>query len=230
MSEITPLRSAKTSGISGKHICIIGRLALQNWLLGECFTREAGASCSQLTSLSDVADLGNEFQADIMLIDCMRTRWHDVILDIDTHNELFKKQRRELPYVALFNVVLGAQIERRAIQSGVTGFFYEKDPLDLFIKGLSLIVQDNLWLPRKVFKNCLGTRPRVDQEGEPGAWVLTGREQEILKMIAKGATNEDIAKSLCISCYTAKSHTHNIFKKIKVPNRLRAALWAGKNL
>ena len=60
--------------------------------------------------------------------------------------------------------------------------------------------------------------------------LLTRREIEILSMIAAGATNEQIANELFISRNTVRTHIYNIFKKINVPNRLQAALWAVKNL
>ena len=56
------------------------------------------------------------------------------------------------------------------------------------------------------------------------------REIEILGLISTGATNADIADKLIISQHTVKTHIYNIFQKIGVPNRLQAALWAGKHL
>ncbi len=60
--------------------------------------------------------------------------------------------------------------------------------------------------------------------------ILTPRQVEILALVAVGATNEQIADKLCISPQTVKSHLYNIFKKINVPNRVQAALWAAKHL
>ena len=60
--------------------------------------------------------------------------------------------------------------------------------------------------------------------------VLTRRESEILAHLAVGATNQEISDKLCISPHTVKTHLYNIYKKINVPNRLQAALWAAKNL
>jgi LuxR family transcriptional regulator of csgAB operon len=59
---------------------------------------------------------------------------------------------------------------------------------------------------------------------------LTPRKLEILALISTGYTNDEIAEKLLISPHTVKTHLYNIFKKIKVPNRLQAALWAAKNL
>jgi len=49
-------------------------------------------------------------------------------------------------------------------------------------------------------------------------------------LIADGESNEEIADRLFISSHTVKSHLYRIYKKIEVPNRLQAALWAVKNL
>jgi LuxR family transcriptional regulator of csgAB operon len=59
---------------------------------------------------------------------------------------------------------------------------------------------------------------------------ITGREAQILAMVAVGAKNEEIADKLGISPHTVKTHIYNLCKKIGVPNRLQAALWAAKNL
>ena len=53
---------------------------------------------------------------------------------------------------------------------------------------------------------------------------LTEREKEVLKLVAKGAKNDAIAKELFVKEYTVKAHLNNIFKKLKVKNRTQAVL------
>lgn len=54
--------------------------------------------------------------------------------------------------------------------------------------------------------------------------ILTKREMEILRLVAEGLTNEEIGKRIFISEKTVKTHLTNIFDKLKVNNRFKAAL------
>lgn len=58
--------------------------------------------------------------------------------------------------------------------------------------------------------------------------LLTKREYEVLLLIAEGLSNRDIADRLFISEKTVKNHVSNIFKKIKVNDRMKAAIFAFK--
>jgi len=58
---------------------------------------------------------------------------------------------------------------------------------------------------------------------------LTGREIEVLRLIAKGATNTEISNILSISPHTVKSHVVHIFNKLGVNDRTQAAVWATRH-
>ncbi len=58
---------------------------------------------------------------------------------------------------------------------------------------------------------------------------LSEREKEVLDLIAKGYTNKEIAKELFLSEKTVKNHVSNIFKKINVTDRTKAAIYAMEN-
>ncbi len=56
--------------------------------------------------------------------------------------------------------------------------------------------------------------------------VLTAREQEVLGLVASGATDMDIAEALCLSVHTVKSHMRNILAKLQLGHRHEAAQFA----
>jgi DNA-binding NarL/FixJ family response regulator len=58
---------------------------------------------------------------------------------------------------------------------------------------------------------------------------LTKRELEILQLVAEGLSNEEIGKKIFISRKTVKTHLTNIFDKLQVNNRFKAALWIMPN-
>ena len=56
--------------------------------------------------------------------------------------------------------------------------------------------------------------------------ALTSKEKEVLGLLAKGASNKEIADKLCVQDVTVKTHLNSIFKKMKVSNRTQAVLLA----
>jgi RNA polymerase sigma factor (sigma-70 family) len=64
----------------------------------------------------------------------------------------------------------------------------------------------------------------VTRENNEALKALTRREVEILRLVAEGLTNEEIGKKIFISEKTVKTHLTNIFDKLKVNNRFKAAL------
>ena len=63
-------------------------------------------------------------------------------------------------------------------------------------------------------------------QSDPLIEPLTNREIEVLRMLAKGVSNQEIAKSLFISPETVKRHLSNIYRKLKVGSRHQAVVSA----
>lgn len=228
---MAPEGSSKERGIvplTDKVIYIIGPQRFQNELMVSFLTRETGATCRACDDVRQVpvVDDKKTTQPILVLLDCLEK-------ELDTHLVAIAASNKNLlcrHYVALYNVSSGLGIEKKALKKGIRGFFYKQDPPELLLKGVSALFNDELWVSREIMtKTILENRDRdiitiTDQN------TLTPREIEILSFIALGAKNEHIAEELFISPNTVKTHIYNIFKKINVPNRLQAALWAAKNL
>lgn len=133
---------------------------------------------------------------------------------------------------ALYNVYAADQLllERHAFHSGWHGVFSIGIGLEKMIRGVKDLIEGRLWFRREVLSHQAPERQAAGAYGAHNGSPLTEREQQVLSVIAKGATNQEISVYLKISQHTVKTHIYNIYQKINVPNRLQAAIWASQNL
>ena len=99
------------------------------------------------------------------------------------------------------------------------GPVYEETVLPVFNADGTLSSTITLW------KQPAGKDTPATAEQEP---LLSDREIQVLELMARGATNNQIADRLAISPHTVKSHVINIFNKLNVNDRTRAAYIAAK--
>jgi ATP/maltotriose-dependent transcriptional regulator MalT len=69
-------------------------------------------------------------------------------------------------------------------------------------------------------------RAPSDGDGAPATTGLTARELEVVRLVAAGRTNREVAEALVISDKTVARHLHNVFTKLDLPNRSAATAWA----
>ena len=70
---------------------------------------------------------------------------------------------------------------------------------------------------------------RVTRRRRRGPGGLTRRELEVLRLVARGATNRAVAATLWVTDQTVKFHLSNVYRKLGVRNRFEAARWAWEN-
>lgn len=207
---------------------VIGSQRLQNVLLASFLERETGIKCEILNDLRDIpiGDDRDTSQPRLILWDFLRNDLKILLSEIEEYGE--KRFSRDL--FMLFNVTQSLGIEEAAIEWGIKGVFYENDPMENYPKGVCTVFNGELWLSREIMSRHILNQKRRNHISKKDAASLSRREVEVISMVAIGSTNEEIADRLCISHNTVKTHIYNIFRKIDVPNRLQAALWAARNL
>jgi len=119
-----------------------------------------------------------------------------------------------------------------AIRAGASGYLLKDIPLDEVAEAVrSVHGGQSLISPAMAGKlltefATLARRPdeeRVQQVPPP---KLTDREMEVLKLVAKGMNNRDIARELFISENTVKNHVRNILEKLQIHSRMEAVMIA----
>jgi LuxR family transcriptional regulator of csgAB operon len=211
---------------TGKIIYIVGPRKLQNDAIASCLKRETGIECFLLEHIEHIPQQDDHPLQRLVLFDCHRKDPERILAELRP----YLKEKQFTNHAVLFNVPRDQGIEGQCVLEGIQGFFYEQDSLGLFLKGVRAVGEGELWLSREIKTKCILEGTHREKASKNGNAILTRRQIEILALVAVGAKNDEIADKLCVSPHTVKTHLYNIFKKINVPNRMQAALWAAKNL
>lgn len=114
----------------------------------------------------------------------------------------------------------------RAIQWGAAGYLLKDTPPDDLVQAIHAVDKGYAQLaPGLVQKMIQGQLSPMTVPSPPPGWnELTPREKEILRLIATGASNKEIAQTLFIAEKTVKNHITNILNRLQVRDRTQAAL------
>jgi DNA-binding NarL/FixJ family response regulator len=224
--------NASAGGVESSHVTatvyFLGRIHFSSEALASVVQRELAARCS---CCAEPAEIGSDLRArtagtTVLMIDSLTNDYETALLELHAN----PGDAGDAPITALYNLRAGTDVEKRAFTRGIRGFFYQNDSLDHVIKGIRALLNGELWVSRTLLVDFVLMGSAKDRGVEGRKSLLTGRESQILALVSVGASNDDIAEKLSLSPHTVKTHLYNVFRKINVPNRFQAALWAAKNL
>jgi len=115
-----------------------------------------------------------------------------------------------------------------ALEAGASGYQLKDIEPDQLLKSIRNMMSGENELHPKVTSHLLAQLSKKNQATQP-LDLLTNRELDVLKEIAKGKSNKEIASSLYITEKTVKTHVSNILSKLELQDRTQAALFAVKH-
>jgi DNA-binding NarL/FixJ family response regulator len=121
--------------------------------------------------------------------------------------------------ILLLTVMDREEVVLAAIRAGALGYLPKSSPQEDFVEAIRRVAQGGTWLPAQLARR-LATFPALP--AEPTA--LTGREREVLEMLARGWSNRRISEELSIAEITVRTHVSHLLGKLGVRNRVEAAL------
>jgi two-component system, NarL family, response regulator LiaR len=130
--------------------------------------------------------------------------------------------------VVMLTSTEGDHLVLDAILAGATGYVLKEASLQQIVDAVEAAAVGQAVISPRVAPELLrhlraSNRPHVPR---PDAPDLTGRELQVLQLLAEGRENATIAQELVISLSTVKSHVASILGKLGVENRLEAAVFA----
>jgi DNA-binding NarL/FixJ family response regulator len=131
--------------------------------------------------------------------------------------------------VVLFTAALSEDELAEAVRLGVRGLVLKEMSPRLLIQCIRQVHAGELWLEKRSVSVALERLLRDEASRNDAAKLLTPRELDIVKLVAIGLRNSEIAERLFISEGTVKVHLHNIYQKIGVDSRTRLARYAQTN-
>lgn len=116
-----------------------------------------------------------------------------------------------------------------ALNAGACGFLAKDTPVDEIVAAIRAAVQGAAWLSPRAAEVVLGLvrkdAPALESDTSH-IEDLSSRELDVLRLIARGLENAEIAAELGISPRTAKNHVSSVLAKLGLPSRVQAATYA----
>jgi len=127
------------------------------------------------------------------------------------------KQRPELPVILLSSSEDPADV-RRALAAGALGYLPKSSSPQTMMSVLRLVLAGEVYVPPLLLKE----EPVANGKADARPQALTGRQGDVLCLLARGLSNKEIGRELLVSERTVKAHVTAVFKSLGVASRAQA--------
>jgi DNA-binding NarL/FixJ family response regulator len=171
---------------------------------------------------AEAVDLVGELDPDVVLMDLRMPK-----MDGIEATRQISGRSEQGPRVLVLTTFDLDEYVYEALRAGASGFLLKDAPEEQLLSGIRIVAEGgSLFAPavtRRLIERFIEDAPR---EAPPALATLTSREMEVLRLLARGLSNAEIAAELFVSEHTAKTHVAHILSKLGLRDRVQAVVLA----
>jgi NarL family two-component system response regulator LiaR len=169
----------------------------------------------EATNGAEAIKLAHELRPDVVLMDLLMP-----VMDGITAIATIRQQLPDTEVIALTSVLEDEKVVG-AVRAGAIGYLLKDTEADELRRAIKAAAAGQVQLAPQAAARLM-REVRAPESPE----VLTERETDVLRLLAQGLANKEIARALTIGEKTVKTHVSNILAKLGMPSRTQAALYA----
>ena len=196
---------------------LIVRKGIRALLVTERDIEVVGEASDGVEAISKVANL----HPDVVLM--------DLVMPVMDGIEATRQMTGQWPEMAVLVLTSFAADDMvfPAIKAGALGYLLKDSSPEELIEAIRNVNKDEPSLHPSIARKLLDEMSHPTKS-TPTSDPLTGRELEVLRMIAQGMSNREIAEQLVVAEWTVRTHVSNVLSKLHLASRTQAALYAIK--
>jgi two-component system, NarL family, response regulator LiaR len=169
----------------------------------------------------EAVDMARRLEPDVVLMDLLMP-----VMDGIEATRVIRSELPEVEVVALTSVLEDASVTG-AVRSGAIGYLLKTTDADELCEAIRAAAAGQVRLAPEAAARLM-REVRAPASPEALTEPLTQRETEVLKLIARGRANKQIARELFVTTSTVKTHVNNLYRKLDISSRTQAALYAAR--
>jgi DNA-binding NarL/FixJ family response regulator len=162
-----------------------------------------------------------DLQPDVVLVDVRMPRQDG----LSVTRVLAGPEVAEPLRVVVFTTFELDEYAHTALQNGACGFLLKRSGPALLAEGIRAAVAGDVLISPQMTRRLVGRLGHSRLGVRKAVAALSGREREVVRLVAQACTNEEIAQLMGISVGTVKTHLRSIQRKLEVRNRVGIAAW-----
>jgi len=170
----------------------------------------------------DISVVAELERADALLSTLEQVPCDILLLDLQMERSAFVDIEALAERVAVVVVTATERAEDAvaALRAGARGLVFKRFALETLMTAIRTVMEGHVWLPPELQAEMTA------QLREPAGGLLTRREREIVRHVALGLRNAEVAEKLYVTEGTVKTHLNNIFQKLGLRDRVELAIYA----